>query len=81
MKLSLNAIAQIIEDNTNVCVNVKETWIDYGAKIKGQQIVINGVDGERVQILTPRELKEIELGLYTIEQVQSHIDKINEMYA
>lgn len=34
MKLSLDAIATLIEANTNAKACVEETWIDYGAGIK-----------------------------------------------
>ena len=78
MTLSLRAIAVMIEDNTNATTVVKETWIDYGAGIKQDQIVVKEKDDKySYQLLTPRELGEVEIGIYTIEQVQDHIDVIN----
>lgn len=77
MKLSLEAIATLIEANTTVKATIKETWIDYGAGIKQNQIIIDDGSGLTYQLLTPRELDEVELELYTLEQVQDHIDVIN----
>lgn len=32
---------------------------------------------EYVQLLTPKELEEVELEMYTFEELQDHIDVIN----
>ena len=80
MKLSKKAIAQMIEDNTDVITWVRDTWIDYEAGIHQDQILVINKDENQTtyQLLTPRELDEVEQGIYTIEQVQEHIDEINE---
>ena len=77
MKLSLEAIATLIEANTEAKAEVADTWIDYGAGIHQNQIIIDDGSGLTYQLLTPRELDEVELETYTLEQVQDHIDVIN----
>lgn len=77
MKLSLEAIATLIEANTTVKATVEETWIDYGVGIKQNQIIIENGSGSRYQLLSPKELEEVELEEYTLDEVQDHIDVIN----
>lgn len=77
MKLTLKAIAVLIEENTNAKAEVADTWIDYGAGIHQDQILITEEDGSHYQLLTPRELDEVELETYTLEEVQDHIDVLN----
>lgn len=78
MTLSLQAIASLIEANTEATAEVKETWIDYGAGIKQDQIIVHENGNEYgYQLLTPRELDEVEFGTYTLDEVQDHIDVIN----
>ena len=78
MKLNLDAIATLIEANTNAKACVEETWIDYGAGIKQRQVLVKKENrDEYVQLLTPKELEEVELEMYTFEELQGHIDVIN----
>lgn len=78
MKLSLEAIATLIEANTTAKAYVEETWIDYGAGIKQKQVLVKEENSEDYyQLLTPRELDEVELEMYTFEELQDHIDVIN----
>lgn len=78
MKLSLQSIATLIEANTDVKARVEETWIDYGAGIKQDQVLVKkGEDRDWVQLLSPRELEEVELEMYTFDELQEHIDILN----
>ena len=78
MKLSLDAIAALIEANTNAKACVEETWTDYGDGIKQRQVLVKKENrDEYVQLLTPNELEEVELEMYTFKELQEHIDVIN----
>lgn len=65
---NLRLIAEIIEELTQRKAEVKDLWLDYGAKIYGQNIVIE----DDYQLLSPRQLEE---GL-TLAEVEEEVRKI-----
>lgn len=59
MKISLESVASIINDNlegTGLKVYVKEVYWDYGAGIKWKTIVVTG-DATDYQLIYPDEMK------------------------
>jgi hypothetical protein len=81
LKLNLNAVREIIQENIsfNSRVEIKDIWLDFGAQIHGDNIVISGEDVLRdYQLLNPRQLKDIKYGVFTIEELESIISKMNE---
>lgn len=67
---NLRVIAEIIEELTHRKAEVQDLYLDFGAKIYGQNIVIN----DQYQLLTPRQLED---GL-TLNEIEEICKKIME---
>ena len=69
MKITnLKLIAEIIEELTHKKAEVKDLYLDYGAKIYGQNIIIN----DEYQLLSFKQLEE-GLTLNEIEEISNKI--------
>lgn len=81
MKLSMKAIAQIMNDNTNedVHVSVGGVWEDYGAQMWWTTILVKSDNGRSFQALSPRQHKEIEDGVFTLVEVEELIESANSI--
>ena len=82
MEFSMNTIANIINDNTvaKIHASIQEVYEDFGADLKWNTIVIENVlTGKSYQALTPRQHREIELGYFTVDDIQELIDTANKL--
>jgi hypothetical protein len=79
LKLSMKSIAQIIEDSTTFDCDctVKEIWLDFGAGIKGDNIVVSST-GRSYQLFCPRDLDLIKYGCYSIQSLEELIEGMNK---
>ena len=84
MKYSIDTIVNMMNDNVanNIKCYTAETYEDYGAGLKWRTIIVEDVSREdrRYQALTPRQHKDIELGLFTLEQIEELINDANRLY-
>jgi hypothetical protein len=77
MKVSLRALAELITCNTKQEASVQGCWQDYGAGIWHDTIIVDSAMGG-YQALSPRDVREIKDGIFTIEDAQRIIDEINK---
>lgn len=75
MTFDLYCAKAIIENNTHLSVDVRKTWIDYGANWSEYTLV--STYPEEYQLLSPRDVKEAKAGTLSIEAMQKIIDEIN----
>jgi len=74
----------ILKDMTGLECYVKEIWLDFGAGIKGENIIVKDTRHQPsasnwdYQLLCPRDLDEVSVGIFTFDDVQRIIDKMNE---
>ena len=63
-----------------VIYEIQEVWMDFGSGTKHTTIVAYPEDGMSWQIFSPRDLKEIENGEYTLNSFKKsqRNDKINK---
>ena len=62
-----------------VIYEIQEVWADLGAGIKHNTIVAYPKDRMSWQIFSPRDLKEIENGEYTLNSFKTLVNKHKEM--
>lgn len=85
LRLSMKAIVEIIQTNItgNVLCKIEDIWLDVGANIHGETIVVTDMDREvgdvlrSYQILSPRQLSNIKAGIFTLEDVERLVDDID----
>ena len=75
---SLETLAIILNENTNNTFEVKTIWLDFGAGIKGDNIINVTPDRTSYQVLNFRELDEIIMGYYTMDDAQELVQKIRK---
>lgn len=80
MKLSMEAIAQIMNDNVNkdVEVYINECWEDKGAYMKWTTIVVKGPNGN-YQALSPRQHRQVESGTFQFDEIEQLVLTANEL--
>jgi hypothetical protein len=79
MKVTLEALKELIIANTNVKPTIEFIWIDFGAGWKQDTLVAPKQNNHfSYQMIAPMDLIKIRKGEYTIENAQELINKINE---
>ena len=76
LKLSLETVAQIINDNTNIKCHVGQCYRDYGVNLMHTTII--STEPKRYQMLNNREVDDIQSGIFTIEEVEELVNDINK---
>jgi len=77
-KLTMETIAKVISEMTGEKTRVERIYLDFGANIIGNNIIV-GDEDTSYQLLNFREIEEIDKGIYTLEDVQRNIDRVNEL--
>jgi hypothetical protein len=82
-QLSIETIAKMIEDLTITDIKtwVEVIWLDFGAKIKGKNIIVEyGEYGQKrsYQLLSPAQLNNIKNGSMDINDIFKIVDEINK---
>lgn len=76
MKVSMEALVELIRANTNNSAVIKGTWEDYGAGMWWNTIIINEGTNNSYQALNPKEHRMLMEGDFTIEMAIDFIQKM-----
>ena len=81
--LTLETIALIVTELTDIKCSVRITWIDFGAGIKQEQIIVENAKYKTdrswdYQLLNPRELQEIQNGVFTLNDVSEIVNAMTK---
>lgn len=80
MKVTLEALKELVSANTNVKPEIKEVFLDFSTQWKEYNLVAPSPNFRdcSYQILSPGEVLKIKKGEFTIENAQIVIDEINK---
>lgn len=74
---NMEMLKETLLNNTPIeDIEIKEVWIDYGARISSITLVSNAPS--EYQILNPRQIKEAKSGLMSYTEAQSLVNEINK---
>lgn len=79
---NLELIKSMLEgamQDEQIVYTIQEVWLDFGAGIKHTTIVAYPKDKTSWQIFSPRDLKEIESGEYTLNSFKTLVNKHKEI--
>ena len=80
--LKLETVNSILQDvvghELGVTCEVKEIYLDLGANIIGDNIVVTKPYGSTYQLLSPIELRQIKRGEFTLDDVKVLIEEMRE---
>lgn len=79
MKITLEALKELVSANTNVKPTIQMVWIDMGLGWQDYTLVAPATEKfGSYQMIPPMVLQKIKKGTFTISDAQAFINEINE---
>lgn len=80
LKITLEVLKELVIANTNVKPEIKKVYIDYGSRWMEYTLVASSPTDSNIsyQMLSPRDIMDLNKGIFTVEDAQNFIDEINK---
>ena len=76
--LTLGTLVEVIREMTEERVRIEKIYLDVGANIVGENIIV-GDDDMQYQLLSISDLDKLNKGKYTLEDVTRNIETVTKM--